>query len=109
MLDLSPELSRSVLDKTGFCFLLAPHYNPGFKHVAPIRKELGFRTVFNVLGPLINPARPRRGVIGVACASVGPMIAEVLRRRRVEHVWVVHGEEGLDEVASDAFTHEPCF
>lgn len=68
------------------------------KHVAPIRKEMGIPTIFNVLGPLTNPARPRRVVVGVHSKYLGSLMAEALRLLGIERGMVVHGAEGLDEV-----------
>jgi anthranilate phosphoribosyltransferase len=86
-------------------FLFAPQLHGAMKYAAPIRKEIGIRTVFNVLGPLTNPAGARRQVMGVFAPHLVGVIAEVLRRLGVEHALVVHSEDGLDEVSLSAPTH----
>lgn len=102
-LDLSPLESREVLDRTGFCFLLAPAYHPGIAHAGPVRRALKVRTVMNLLGPCLNPARPKVQLLGVADPGQLLPIAKTLRALGVERALVVHGS-GLDEVAVHAFT-----
>ncbi len=102
-LDLSPPASRRLLDETGFCFLLAPAYHPGIAHAGPVRRALRVRTVMNLLGPCLNPARPRVQLLGVPDPSLLVPIAETLRSIGVERALVVHGS-GLDEIAVHAFT-----
>lgn len=97
-LDCPPELSRRVLDETGFCFLLAPAYHPGIAHAGPVRRALKVRTVMNLLGPCLNPARPRVQLLGVPQPQLLMPIAETLRELGLERALVVHGS-GLDEVA----------
>lgn len=97
-LDCPPELSRRVLDQTGYCFLLAPTYHPGIAHAGPVRRALKVRTVMNLLGPCLNPARPRVQLLGVPDPELVTPIAETLREIGVERALVVHGS-GLDEVA----------
>ena len=92
------ELPR-FLPASPFLFLFAPHYHPALAHIAPIRRSLGFRTIFNTLGPLIHPARPDRMLLGVANEKLGDTYAEVLRLLRVERALVVCGKEGLDEIS----------
>lgn len=89
----------SFLPASPFLFLFAPHYHPALAHIAPIRRQLNFRTIFNVLGPLINPARPQRMVLGVAKRELGDTFAEVLRLLGVDRALVVCGCEGLDEIS----------
>ncbi len=88
----------------GFAFLFAPYFYPGMAVVGPLRKELGFRTVFNQLGPLLNPAGAKRQVIGVLSAEIGPVMAEAARLLGAEDVWVAHGHDGMDEVSPCAPT-----
>jgi anthranilate phosphoribosyltransferase len=102
-LDVSPPASRRFLDQTGFCFLLAPAYHPGIAHAGPVRRALRVRTVMNLLGPCLNPARPKVQLVGVPDPSLLIPIAETLRSLGVERALVVHGS-GLDEVAVHAFT-----
>ena len=102
-LDLSAMESREILDRTGFCFLLAPLYHPGIAHAGPVRRALKVRTIMNLLGPCLNPARPKVQLLGVADAQLLYPIAETLRALGVERALVVHGS-GLDEVALHGFT-----
>lgn len=97
-LDCPPDMSRRVLDETGFCFLLAPAYHPGIAHAGPVRRALKVRTVMNLLGPCLNPARPRVQLLGVPDPDLLMPIAETLRALGLERALVVHGS-GLDEVA----------
>jgi len=102
-LDLTALESREILDRTGFCFLLAPSYHPGIAHAGPVRRALKVRTIMNLLGPCLNPARPRVQLLGVADPQLLQPIAETLRALGVERALVVHGS-GLDEIALHGFT-----
>lgn len=97
-LDLSPERARALLDSVGFTFLFAPAYHPGMKHAALVRRQLSVRTVMNLLGPCVNPARPPVQLLGVADPKMLRRIAQVLAALGVTRALVVHGG-GLDEVA----------
>jgi anthranilate phosphoribosyltransferase len=97
-IDLFPAAAQECLGETGLCFLFAPAYHPAMKHVAPVRKELGFRTVFNLLGPVCNPARVRRQLLGVFAERWIEPLARVLAELGAEHAWVVHGRDGMDEL-----------
>ena len=96
---LSPAQAATLIREVGFGFLFAQSFHPAMRHVAPIRRRLGVRTVFNVLGPLTNPARATHQLIGVARPELGPIMAEALGRLGVRRGLVVHGHEGLDEVS----------
>lgn len=97
--DLDPgQVGRSI-DELGIGFLFAPRYHPAMRHAAEARRELGIRTVFNLLGPLTNPAGASRQLIGVPSAAAVPRIAGVLVELGAEAALVVHGEEGLDEIS----------
>jgi anthranilate phosphoribosyltransferase len=98
-LALDPATAAACLRETGFVFLFAPAFHPALKHAAAVRRELGIRTIFNLLGPLANPAGVRRQVIGVAERRWVEPIADVLRRLGTERAWVVHATCGLDELA----------
>ena len=102
-LDMAAEKSRAALDDLGICFLFAPQYHTGFRHAMPVRKALKTRTLFNVLGPLINPARPPLALIGVYSPELVRPIAETLRTVGYQRAAVVHGA-GMDEVAIHAAT-----
>src|SRR5947208_2827134 len=102
-LDLSALESREILDRTGFCFLLAPAYHPGIAHAGPVRRALKVRTIMNLLGPCLNPARPRVQLLGVADPQLLRPIAETVRALGVQRALVVHGS-GLDEIALHGFT-----
>src|SRR5437868_8906375 len=102
-IDIPPEKARVLLDETGFCFLFAPAYHPGMKHAALVRRQLEVRTIMNLLGPCINPARPPVQLLGVADPRMLRRIAHTLAAMGVEEALVVHGS-GLDEVALHAET-----
>ncbi|HEX7708302.1 MAG TPA: anthranilate phosphoribosyltransferase [Thermoanaerobaculia bacterium] len=93
-----------VLEKAGIAFLFAPQLHPAMRSVAAVRRELGIRTVFNVLGPLTNPAFTRRQVVGVYAASLVETVARVLNALGAEHALVVHSRDGLDEISVSAPT-----
>ena len=85
------------LGATGFTFLFAPHYHPAMRHIAPIRLALGLRTVFNILGPLVNPAEPAYHVIGAASDEIAAVMADTLSDMPIKRAFVVHGAAGWDE------------
>ena len=94
---LDATAAAACLQATGFTFLFAPHYHPAMKEVAPVRRALGVRTVFNLLGPLTNPAGPPFSLIGAYSPDAARLIAETLAGMDVERAFVVHGEPGWDE------------
>ena len=96
--NVTPEQARQALDDIGVCFLFAQQYHSGFKHVAPVRAALKTRTLFNILGPLINPARPTYHLLGVYAPELVKTYAETAVALSHQHTFVVHGA-GLDEVA----------
>jgi len=93
-----------ALEHVGIAFLFAPALHPAMKEVMPIRRELGVRTIFNLLGPLTNPAGASRQVLGVPSAALVEPMAEVLARLGTEHALVVHGDDGLDELTTTDLT-----
>ena len=100
----SAEVSACVA-KAGFAFMLAPAHHPAMRHVGPVRTELGTRTIFNILGPLSNPAGVKRLLVGVFARSWLEPIAETLRDLGTECAWVIHGSDGLDEITTTGPTY----
>lgn len=99
-IQMPPERTAEMIAEIGFGFFFAPLYHPAMRHAGPVRRELGVRTVFNVLGPLCNPARARRYAVGVSDAALAPKMIEVLRNTGAVTAFVVHGEDGLDELTT---------
>jgi len=97
-IDLPPERVQACLDRFGLCFLMAPKHHRAMRHVAPVRRTMGIRTIFNVLGPLSNPAGAKRQLIGVYDPKWLEPLAQTLGTLGSEHVWIVHGSDGLDEL-----------
>src|SRR5437870_1774040 len=98
-IDLGPDGVARCVEETCVGFMFAPRYHPAMRHAAPVRREIGIRTVFNVLGPLANPAGVRRMLLGVPTLALGEKIAGVLAELGTDHALVVHGEDGLDEIS----------
>jgi anthranilate phosphoribosyltransferase len=96
-ISVTPERARAIAEEVGITFFFAPVYHPSMRHAAPVRKEMGIPTFFNVLGPLANPARPAVQIVGVADERMAPVVAAVLARRGVDAM-VFRGEDGLDEL-----------
>ncbi|MDE1154977.1 MAG: anthranilate phosphoribosyltransferase [Acidobacteriaceae bacterium] len=96
---LTPEQAADTLRRHRFVFLHAPSHHPGMKAVMPVRRALGVRTIFNVIGPLLNPAGARRQVMGVYSDNLVPLVAEAMKHLDTTHALVVHGDGGLDEIA----------
>jgi anthranilate phosphoribosyltransferase len=99
VIELDPPTLARCLHEVGIAFLYAPAFHPTLRRVATVRRELGVRTLFNVLGPLVNPAGVRRQVVGVGDPVLLEPVARVLNELGGEHAWVVHGAGGLDELA----------
>ncbi|HVW77987.1 MAG TPA: anthranilate phosphoribosyltransferase [Alloacidobacterium sp.] len=102
---LPPELSVESLRETGFMFLYAPALHPAMKRVAPIRKALGFRTIFNIAGPLTNPAGAPAQIMGVFAHDRVSRVAETMVNLGIRHAYVVHGSDGLDELTISGASH----
>jgi anthranilate phosphoribosyltransferase len=103
-LDVGPDVVARAIETAGVGFMWAPMHHPAMKHWAPIRAELGIRTIFNLLGPISNPAGVTRQVLGVFSREWVEPIAHVLANLGAEHVWVVHGHDGLDELTTTGAT-----
>ncbi len=99
-IDCEMSLVQRALDEIGLCFLMAPRHHTAMRNVGPTRLELGTRTIFNLMGPLSNPAGARRQLIGVFAREWVEPIAHVLQRLGAEQAWVVHGNDGLDEITT---------
>jgi len=99
-IDMSPEKCVSMLDSVGFCFFFAQKYHTSMKYVGAIRRELGFRTVFNILGPLTNPAKPSMQILGVYDEYLITPLASVLAELGVKKGMIVYGQEKLDEISA---------
>jgi anthranilate phosphoribosyltransferase len=97
---LTPDAVERCIDEAGICFMMAPTHHASMRHVGPTRVELGTRTLFNILGPLSNPAGVKRQLVGVFSAAWLEPMAEVLRNFGSERVWVTHGLDGLDEITT---------
>lgn len=98
-IDAPISLAARCVEEAGFGFLFAPLYHPTLRQLAPLRRELGFRSIFNLVGPLANPAQVRRQVVGVPAVSYLRPVAEALHSLGVEHALVVHGDDGADEIS----------
>ncbi len=97
-IDLPPDGVEQCINEIGIGFMFAPVFHPSMRHAAPVRREIGIRTVFNILGPLTNPAGAQSQLLGVAHVALGEQMAEVLRLLGVCHAIIVHGEDGMDEL-----------
>jgi anthranilate phosphoribosyltransferase len=98
-LELNPEQVARCIDEVGIGFLFAPKLHPAMKHALSPRQEIGLRTIFNILGPLSNPAQAKRQLLGVYHSDLTELMAEVLHALGTEHAFVVHGADGLDELS----------
>jgi anthranilate phosphoribosyltransferase len=103
-INLSPEAIATCIEKVGIGFMFAPNHHPAMKNVAPVRKELGVRTIFNILGPLTNPASAPNILMGVFHPDLVGIQVRALQRLGAEHAVVVYGRDGMDEVSLGAAT-----
>lgn len=103
-IDVDPARQAAILREAGIAFLMAPAHHPALRHAAVARRELGIRTIFNALGPLVNPARTTHQLVGVYDDELRPMVASALGRLGVRRAWVVRSEDGLDEISPAAPT-----
>jgi anthranilate phosphoribosyltransferase len=103
-LEITPGDVATCIDEAGVGFCLAPRFHPAMRHAAPVRRELGVATLFNLLGPMANPGRVQRQVVGVSDPAVAMRMAEVLLSRGATRAFVVHGDDGLDEITTTANT-----
>ncbi|MCG6658749.1 anthranilate phosphoribosyltransferase [Halomonas campisalis] len=103
-LDLKPDQVERCIEQVGVGFMFAPNHHPAMRHAIGPRREMGVRTLFNILGPLTNPAGAPNQLLGVYSPALVPLMAEVLRQLGSEHVMVVHAEDGLDEISLAAPT-----
>jgi len=98
-IDGAPRVVARCIGEAGFGFLFAPNYHPTLRQLAPLRRELGFRSIFNLVGPLANPARVSRQVVGVPSFACLQPVAEALQALGLDHAFVVHGADGADEIS----------
>ncbi len=105
MLGITPLQVAECVEKVGVGFMFAPAHHSAMRHAIGPRREMGVRTIFNLLGPLTNPAGVKRLLIGVYDAALCRPVAEVLNRLGAEHVMVVHSDDGLDEISAASATH----
>ncbi len=103
-ISVSPERSLAILKEIGLCFLFAQNYHLSMKYVAPVRKELPVRTIFNILGPLVNPAGANMELLGVYAEELVKPLAEVMSNLGVKRGFVVYGQDGFDEISASAPT-----
>jgi anthranilate phosphoribosyltransferase len=103
-LTVGPDVMARALRTTGIAFLFAPALHPAMKHAIGPRREIGIRTIFNILGPISNPANAQYGLVGVYAAALVPVLAEALAALGAQHMFVVHGLDGLDEITTTTGT-----
>jgi len=103
-LEVGPDVMARALREIGIAFLFAPVLHPAMKHAIGPRREIGIRTIFNVLGPISNPAGAQHGLIGVYSAALVPVVAEALAALGAQHMFIVHGLDGLDEITTTTGT-----
>ncbi len=103
-IELTPEQAKICLEEVGLAFIFAPLYHTSMKYAAPVRQSLGVRTIFNILGPLTNPAGAKRQLLGVFAENLTEKIASVLKELGSKHALVVHGAGGIDEISISGHT-----
>lgn len=103
--NLTPDQVATCVDEVGIGFMFAPNHHSAMRHAAPVRRELGVRTLFNLLGPLTNPAGAKRQIMGVFHRDLTGILARVLQRLGSQHVMVVHGADGMDEISFSGDTY----
>ena len=99
--DMQPDKLNKCIDEVGICFMFAPNHHPAMKNVGPVRQELGFRTIFNMLGPLLNPARVKRQVVGVFSKEVYKIYSEYFKNKKETQAIIIHGYNGMDEISTE--------
>ena len=104
-INLQPDEVAKSIEKNNFGFMFAPNYHLTMKYVAPIRKKIGSRTIFNLLGPLSNPANVKRQVVGVFAKKWLVPFANALKNLQSEHAWIVHSDDGMDEISPFSITN----
>jgi len=104
-LELSPDAVKRCIDEVGLGFMFAPSFHPAMRFAGPVRRELGLRTVFNILGPLTNPAGASYQLLGVGFEGYAELMAGVLASLGTKHSWVVRGDDGLDELTTTTTSH----
>lgn len=104
-LNLNPEQQATMLQECGFCFMFAVNHHPAMKHIMPIRKSLDHRTIFNILGPLTNPAGARKKLLGVFAQEFIAKMAQALRELNASHAMVVSSKDGMDEISVSDITY----
>jgi len=104
-LDVTPEQSAKLLEEVGFCFMFAQNHHPAMKFIMPVRKSIPDKTIFNILGPLTNPANVKKSLLGVFDKAFVPKIAEALKINGSKSALIVSSEEGMDEISISGVTH----
>ena len=100
-INISPDLINECLEKVGICFMFAPNHHPAMKHVGPVRQQIGVRTIFNMLGPLLNPGNVDNQIIGVFSKDVLNIYKDVFDKRDGKNAFIIHGYEGMDEISTE--------
>ena len=102
---MEPQIAQRCLDEIGLCFMMAPVFHPAMKYVMPVRNELGIRTVFNILGPMTNPANVKKQLTGTFSKELLKPMAQTLLSLGTQTAWLVHGKDGTDEISISDLTH----